>query len=588
MNLKKYMAAGLLLCAAAAYAQYNPTIDVEGTYKPEVILQDRINSFPERVRLGTLESRLEYDLEGVVTNFAPTGVPMPATGWNAVRGDYPYRGYVGAAIGSWLDFRFNAGYRFVATDNTLAGVYLRHNSTSLWKPDFGKNIKEFRRKMADQELGLYIRHIEPGTGMLDADLRYRLAYFNYYGYHYEGTGGQTSAPTQTLNDLKFHALWQSRGERSFQYHAGINVKYNGFRSYYTRLAADNLKGNRETIVTPRLGALFGFGSDSSIGLDLAADIVAYAGAKDDLRATGPDNYTRLSLNPYYKKEGESVYLYAGPRIDLMFNNGPFLRIAPDFRLGWHVRGIAMELTAGGGTELNTVASNVSESLYCVPVIYDAEPVYVPLEAGLKFTFGPFAGFKADITGKFRRSLGQHMDGGWYSPFLRGYGPFTEPGSPWRAAYEGSVLNMYGVQMSLNLSYEYGRYFGIEAGATYQPQDGKKGYFNGWDLPEATGHIAVRSNPWSSLKLGVNWNMRACRKPLMAYVMTNANGEAESKVENLHLKNWSSVDFNVSYDILKNLTVEFEVQNLTNRLHQEWLPGLPTPGITVHGGVVFQF
>lgn len=585
--MMKYVAAGVLMCAPVAYAQYNPTIDVEGKYKPEIILQDRVNTFPERVRMGALESRLEFDLDGVVTDFTPIGVPMPATGWNAYRGEYPYRGYVGAAIGSWLDFRFNAGYRFVANRNTLAGVYLRHNSTSLWKPDFGKDVKEYRRRMADQEIGFYVRHLNPGSGMLDADLKYRVAYFNYYSFNPGTYHNDRKSPTQTLNNVDFHLQWQSKGENRFQYYTGADVHYNGFRSYYTELAWQTLKGNRETLIAPRLGVQYGFGNASAFGLDLGGDIVLYSGGKNDPKATGPDNYGRLSLTPYYKNQGDNVYLYAGPRIDMIFNNGPFFRIAPDFCLGWHTRGISMELTAGGGTELNTLYSNIEQSLYCFPSIYDAEPVYVPFEAGLKFAFGPFAGFRAEISGKFRRALGQHIDGGWYQPFLGAYGPMTDPGSADVPVFRGTTINMYGVQMGLQLSYEYGRYFGIEAGATYQPQDGKHGFFNGWDLPEATGHIAVRSNPWSTLNIGVDWNMRACRHPLLAY-STSLYDEKDYELKSIHLKNWSSVDFSASYDILKNLTVEFEVRNLTNRLHQEWLPGLPTPGITVHGGLMFQF
>lgn len=582
MNLMRYVAAVALMCAPAAYAQYNPTINVEGRYKPEIILQDRVNTFPERVRMGALESRLEFDLDGVVTDFAPVGVPMPATGWNAGREEYPYRGYVGAAIGSWLDFRFNAGYRFVADRNTLAGVYLRHNSTSLWKPDLEKGVREYRRRMADQELGFYVRHLNPGSGMLDADLKYRVAYFNYYAYSSGTYAGDEKAPTQTLNNVDFHLLWQSKGERRFQYYAGADVRYNGFRSYY-ELMRSPLKGNRETMIVPRLGVQYGFGNASAIGLDLGGDVVLYSGGRKDGNATGPDNYGRLTLTPYYKNQGDNVYLYAGPRIDMIFNNGPFLRLAPDFRLGWHTRGIAMELTAGGGTELNTLYSDVEQSLYCFPAIYDAEPVYVPLEAGLKFAFGPFAGFRAEISGKFRRALGQHIDGGWYQPFLGAYGAMNEPGSAMYPVYRGTTLNMYGVQMGLRLSYEYGRYFGIEAAANYQPQEGKKGYFNGWDLPEATGHIKVRSNPWTTLNFGVDWNIRACRRPLLAY----GNG-MDYELRTVHMKNWSSLDFSASYDILTNLTVEFEVRNLTNRLHQEWIPGLPTPGITVHGGLMLQF
>ena len=79
MKATKILTISALLSALTASAQYNPTVEVEGTYKPDIILQDRVNTFPERLRLGNTDSHLDYDMDGVVTDFAPLGVPMPAT-----------------------------------------------------------------------------------------------------------------------------------------------------------------------------------------------------------------------------------------------------------------------------------------------------------------------------------------------------------------------------------------------------------------------------------------------------------------------------------------------------------------------------
>lgn len=584
MRLKNYLAVVALLCAPRAVAQYNPTIDVEGTYKPEVILQERINAFPERTRLGVLESRLNFDLDGVTTNFTPSGVPMPAVGWRDTRDSYPYKGYVELSLGSWLDTRLNAGARFIDKPNTMCGIYLRHNSTWLWKPEYSDGAEEFRRRLADQEIGVYLRHLKRDAGILDFDAKYRVAYFNYYAMHPEDPDLVSKAPTQTLNSANFHLMWKSEGESKFRYYAGADVRYNGFRSFYTEMVQERYKGNRETIIAPRGGIGLDFGSSSSIGLDLGADIVLYAGGKDSKAMMAcPDNYTRLSLTPHYKSEGENLYLFAGPKIDMMFNNGPFFRIAPDFRLGWHIKGLAVELSATGGTELNTLDYNIGQNLYCATDIFNAEPVYVPFEGGLKFAFGPFAGFKAEISGKFRRALGQHVEGAWYQYYLNGTGMYMAGEVRNQKLYNDASVDMYGVSMGVKLAYNYGRYFGMEAEATYQPQDGKKGFFNGFDLPEATGRISARSNPWSSLKLGLDWNLRACRRPLRV-----SDYDGERSLENRLMKNWSNLDFRASYDILKNLTVELEVNNLLNRLHQEWLPGLQAPGIRAHAGVIIQF
>ena len=98
-------------------------------------------------------------------------------------------------------------------------------------------------------------------------------------------------------------------------------------------------------------------------------------------------------------------------------------------------------------------------------------------------------------------------------------------------------------------------------------------------------MSAKSNPWSSLKLGIDWNLRACRKPLLWKTGTGA--DTEPSLVNMSMANMSELSFNASYDIIKNLTVSLDIRNLLNR-RQEILPGLPTPGVTVMGCLTWQF
>lgn len=578
----------LALIPAAASAQYNQTIDVDGTYKPQYIPRERVNVFPERLRFGTLDSNMSFDTRGVVTNFTPFGVPMEATGWESTRPAYPYDGYVELNLGSWLDARVNAGYRFVNNGNTLAGAYLRHNSTSLWKPKVNDYTEDTKRWLYDETIGLYARHIFNGKGMLDADLRYNVTCFNYYGFSPDiNRLDIPEAPSQTLNDFNFHVNWKSDTERRLQYHGGIDVRYMGFRRYYDALAANtDMQGRRQTLITPTLGVSYLMGGKSTVGLDLQGDAVIYCKQRTGALSTSPDNYGRLSLTPYYQYNGEGFDFKAGPRIDLMFENGPTLRLAPEVMFGYHTKGIALELSATGGTQLNTLAYQRELSLYCNPSQMSDSPIYTPLDANLKFRFGPFAGFTAGIGGGFRRSMHQPA-GGWYTAFLN-----HNPASlhqQYGYLYDGTDYNCYGFTVGIDLGYKYGRWIEIAAAVNYQPQEEKKSYFNGLDLPEVTGRISVRSNPWSSLKLGVNWDLRANRRPLIYRYVNEPASSAEPTPEliNTRIGNWSNLSFDASYDIRDNFTVEFNVDNLLNR-RQDLLQNLPSPGITVHAGIVWQF
>lgn len=581
MKATKILTIPALLSALTASAQYNPTVEVEGTYKPEVILQDRVNTFPERLRLGNTDSRLDYDMDGVVTDFAPLGVPMPATGWNDTRARWPYRGYAELQLSTRLDAIVNAGYRFVDNDKTLSGVYLRHNSTSLWKPKLSDAVKDTRRKIYDEMVGLYLRHDVPKYGMLDVDARYNLTYFNYYGFNPLPMSDMPDAPTQTLNQARFHAKWTSNAECRFRYYAGVDVNYTAFRSFYTSLTADECPGNRETLISPELGAGYRFGGSSVAGLDFSADFLLYSD-KTRLAPAMPKNYSRFSFTPYYKWEGDNITFYGGPRIDVFADNGTALRLAPDVRFGWHTRGVGLELSATGGTELNSLHGNVMESKFCAPAIVDMTPAYTPVEARLKFGFGPFAGFRAEMEGAYKRTIHKSF-GCWYTPYLSLYGRSAASSQPVAEDYLGTYMNLSGFQIGITLAYNYGEYFGIEAKMNYMPQDDDKAWFSGWDMPEVTAHIGVRGNPWSTLKLGVDWDLRACRKvPLL---IAGADG---STLTRQRIGNLSMLGFSATYDILKNLRAEVYVDNLLNRLHQEWLPGVPVPGIAARLGLTFQF
>ncbi len=578
----------IAMTAIGASAQYNPTINVDGSYKPEIIIQDRINTYPQRERLGILDSRLEFDTEGVITDFTPQGVPMPATGWNIDREPYPWRGYVDLGLGSWLDARLNAGYRWTQSSKTISGIYLRHNSTSLWEPF---EYSDTRRQLYDETIGVYVRN-KTNAGILDAHLRYNLAYFNYYGavevtdatQSGAGKEEETKRPTQTLNRLGADIIWNGHSGDRLVYHAGADVRYTGFRSFLTD-AKEYIKGNRETIIMPKAGIRYSLSKISSIGINLSGDAVLYAGEElpEALKAAYPmpGNYGRVRILPYFRAIGDNYEFKAGPDIDLVLNNGPIFRIAPEFLLSYHTRGLAMALEATGGTELNTLDRETAISFYADPRIRDPRPMYKPVEAWLKFKFGPFAGFQAKIEGGFKYIIDQRT-GGWYqndiSSVINGFSylPYPDP----------QRFDTYGFSVGIILGYKYGRWIELAASGHYQPQDKKKSWFNGWDLPEVTAYIGVSSNPWKALRLGVDWTLRANRRPLTFIYGKDYPTEGLTLV-NGHLSNLSDLDFHASYGILKNLTVTLDLKNLLNR-SQELLPSLPLPGISAMGGITMQF
>lgn len=621
--LKLMLASGAILSAGGMFAQYNPTIDVEGTYKPDIIPQERVNMFPEPLHFGQLPGRLEFDTQGVVTPFTPNGVPMGATGWQDTRAPYGYKGYIYLSAGSWLDARLDAGYRFVETANTIAGVFLSHNSTSLWKPKLSEAGKDIKRRLYNQTLGFYVRHNAGDAGVLDATLDWNSAYFNYYGFIPNEKNTPLTDPTQTFNKVRLDAVWKSGRDRKFKYDLGLDLRYSAFRAMYARTsgltgpyqnyAMTALRGSREFQATLSFDNRYDFTSSSALGLDLEGSLICYSPQKRDEGAAefAPDNYGRVVLTPYYEFSHRNVSIKAGPRIDLTFNTrnnnyrqlsyssgidsdekGKVFHISPDVEISYATKGFRATLNVTGGTELNTLSLAHERDFYSQPFILNTKPTYLPVDANLDLAFGPFAGFEANIYASYR-NVRDYRTGGWYMAYLNNL-------SPAALGFEGAgnvnVRNIYyglcegvdikGYSLGLRLAWNYGRLFGISAEGHWQPQSGNCSFYNGYDMPELTARFEINTNPWKTLRFRLGYDLRALRKPLaLTSVLGGANPTTE--IGHGHLANWSNLHLNADYDIIPALSVGLQLDNLLNR-RQEILPSLPVPGFTISGSLSWRF
>ena len=623
----------LLLTAGSIFAQYNPSIDVEGRYKPEVIDHNRVNMFPATVKPVIPESALRYDLQGVVTPFRPEGVPMAATLWNADDPLLAKRGWLDVKAGSWLDAVVTAGYRVADTRNTSATIFLNHRSTSLWKPykDSQYYSHQYRRAY-DETVGGVFSHSVDGQGTLSAGLKYNFAWFNYYGFDSvirsfipesgENYDVMFECPTQTYNDVALGVQWRADRSLRFRVDAEAGVRYSGFRSMYlpdyyqpsmeigkpARLA--ELQGGRNTEIHLGIGIAGTMRNpSSSVGVDVAGDVVITGGMSARSLHYGYNdeklgNYGLVTVVPYYSYSSADWNFRIGPRLDIAINTeripapnfytpgvserekGKAFFIAPDVTLGYMGKSFGMEVNLKGGAVLPTLGREHDRDFYNQPGLFASVPVHSPLDASAAFRFGPFAGFQARLSAAYRIVKNQRS-GGLYTLFITDpqYFPMADPGTWKEPAYPfDECMSLSGASLGLDLSYEYGPEFRASVGGTWQPQHGKTGYFNGWDLPELTLSARIQSNPWTPLHLELAYDLRALRRPLAP------NGlHIDGKMENLNLllPNWSDLGFSAGYDITPGLRVGVQLHNLLNR-RQYILANCPTPGITVLGTLSWRF
>ncbi|MCM1368751.1 MAG: hypothetical protein NC204_00065 [Candidatus Amulumruptor caecigallinarius] len=600
-NLAIIMLAGL---AAAASAQYDQTVAVEGKYVPEIISSDRLGMFPKPVRFAAAESSLDYSLGGVVANFTPNALPLPATGWRDVHRFSKAPGYLELGIGSYLNSTLNAGYRIIDNAGTVAGIRLQHNSTSLWHPRMSNEMRDVRMWRYDESLGVYGSHKFDGYGRLDAGIDYHVGNFNYYGtegvaqHFYPSPDREGKAPTQTLNDISLRVGWQSAsavGRPDWSVAAG--VRYFGYRSLYERpdLQGENtrLSGGRETHVWLNGTLAYRLSTASDVGFNLGGDIMTYADyekkGNNGYTIEAPDTYEMISLTPFYRYSANNLSIKVGANIDLTFNAGPkgnrygVFHVSPDVTADYRSGGVTLYAHMRGGTSLHTLASARELDYYSAPAIFNTTPVYTPLDAVVGVDFGPFSGFNAGLHAAYRISRNQFL-GGWYQTALNT--PVIYGGVSGSFYYEG-MQNLSGYSLGVHAGYDAGRWFRLEGKADYQPQKADKGYFNGFDRSRLTCLVSLESNPWRTLKLRLEYDWRGVRGlPLLTDVV-NPDGELTQEAVLVRLSDLTMLNFGAFYQVTDPIGVWIQADNLLNRRNARF-PSLPEQGIRLSAGLSWIF
>ena len=614
MNRAINMRALLLSLASLSFAlpaasQLHESISVDGRYVPDVIRIDRINAFPKALKSSLTTNPLGYESKGVAASFMPSLVTLPATGWRADRTISDNRGYIDLGVGSWLNSTLSAGYRFIDNSTTLFGIRLQHNSTSLWKPEMSVLTEGMKQYRYDEMIGLYASQVIKGYGRLDASLDYHVGRFNYYGFAgYESPFSDVpmepvkELPGQTLNDVAFRVDWRSLVNASSQlaWNATARLRHFAYRSLQLppSLGIDEpMKGGRETNVGLEGGVRMPWDNGSSIGLDAVLDIMMLSNM--DL-----DNYGMLTLTPYYRFSKGLLDIRLGADLDLSFNAGEkghrysFLHVAPDVRLGLQTGQVGIYLDVLGGSELTTLARLHQLDYYGMPGLTSTTPTFSPIDAAFGVNLGPFSGFSLGLKGRYKSTKNIPL-GGWYTTWLNlgntiipRLNPTPAPGSYIDYCGNPSGINIHGYSLSGYIGYEYGKTFNISAEGTYQPQDGEKGFFNGYDRPKVTlsGKIGVR--PVSQLAIGASCEFRGKRN---IYTLTSVlpterttviNGES-STFHSLALSDITLVNLNASWDFTKNFTVWLQADNILNR-HEDILPYQLSQGVVIVGGFKFTF
>lgn len=601
------------LCFFPAGAQLHEQISVEGKYVPDVIRIDRINVFPKAFRMSMGASPLAYDLGGVAAAFRPSPLAMPATPWDASRRISDNPGYLDLGLGSWLNSTLSAGYRIVDTEETLIGLRLQHNSTSLFKPYPEIDVKQFRY---DESLGLYASQVMDGYGRLDAALDYHFGRFNYAG---AARPNRTEVPDQTLNDVALRLDWHSPSTpgNDMTWHATGLIRHFGYRSLWLPgvYLDRRFKGSRETDIGLEGGLRMPWDNGSSIGLDAKLDIMALGGGFGSGESTeenpweGRDSYDGvipaakdygvMTLTPYYRFNRGLLDARVGADIDMAFNAGPkgdrypFLHVAPDMKFAMQTGQVGLFVNLTGGTELNTLSRLHELDYYSLPALLTTRPSFTPLDAAFGLNLGPFSGFSLGAEVRFKSTKNVPLDNSYMSWL---FGRMVSIPGGGDGIYYGipdlDGLNIHGVSFSGNLAYRYGSVFSLKVAGTVQQQNGETGFFNGYDRPKVTADVNIGVSPVERLRLDAGFNWRWKRAVYSASTTDIVSGEGviqmpERIISRRALPDFTDLSFGVSWSFTPDFSVWGQAGNILNRKNII-LPDQPSQGVNFTAGLSVRF
>lgn len=565
--MKKLVSTGLMALAViqgSAQQSLDESIAVDGRYAAEVIRMERISSYPAEYPLRVSREKLSYDLAPLTSDFSPSLYPLPLP---AAERDSS-RGYLDAAVGSWLNSKLQAGVWILPPSQSspwTLGAWLRHSSTSLWKPTAPDGHKLHKRYDYNEAIGLQAgRRLSNGQS-IEARIYYGVRYFDYFM--------SPEAPTQTVNRVKGEVAWSSAPGAAIAHRLGLDVSHFAYRDMVIPGGAIPWKPSRETAL--HLSGLIS-GCPGGATADPEEGALTLKGdAYGVFCATGGD-YGLLSLTPSYSMNLRGLRFDAGVRVDLSAKAGtsadPFsaIHLAPAVNIWFPTSHFTFYAKVTGGSELQTLEKRSELSHWLSPCEFSHTPIFAPVDAAVGFNAGPADGALRGLEGglQVRWKAVSHLPFyGWY------------PAAMMLGAEEGAALmalnavptTLHGVEISGRLAWSLRDVAKAEINLAYTPQHNTRGFFNGIDRPRWIGSATVAVRPAEPLTLSAGLDWRGVRNVYGIF------GEGETQ-QGYRLPEWLSLRLEADWAINRNISVGAGVYNLTNRKNVE-LPGVPTEGIT---------
>ena len=318
---------------------------------------------------------------------------------------------------------------------------------------------------------------------------------------------------------------------------------------YQRQLGFDYAGAQEVAVRTEAEAWGSLGGGQTVGVALRMDNLFY---QNNLY----DDYTALSLTPYYAVERGGWTLRAGVHVDPAFSFGRKFRVSPDVlaQYAFPAR-VVLYAQAKGGRLLNDFRRLEALNPYADPA-GQLESTYEQVNAAVGLRVGTLSGFGLHIYGGY-----QMLEDDTYFGLV-----------PWGTGLDLALAtwdtdNFYA---GAELTYSYRDIVTFTGRGTYRSWSSPDGGEESGVLafkPTFEGDFRLELHPVAPLRVHVG------------YLHAEREGEGIDPVSNLYA--------GATYDLFRGVGVYARLDNLLNQDYRyDWC--YPTQGINFWGGVTFRF
>ncbi len=379
-------------------------VTIEKEYTPEVDAAVKKTGIPQAENPLVEKPVNEYSTWAVPLSGNPTSQPLLVSELKSEESFINQRGYANFGMGNNLNINADAGIRIINTKRNQLGVWYNHTSTG-GHLKYKDNVPVYGGEKVYQHLNSNVVNATYKHAFDKLEWTTSFAYkhnkFNYYG-------AKLTPNIPTIAETEYQKVNQYAGGTSFRSTKNKDVTINasvGFTGYYNNIGyMIGEEGGRENHLTANLELAARLGSNNNrLGFEFDMNNLFYNDAAE------ADNYTMLTLTPFYKFTNEKIRLKVGARMDISVNDGTVLRFAPDFEFNADMgKYFHFYTVVDGGKEINSWSKMSARNIYINPT-KQLNNTYTAANAVMGLLFDYIPGVQLRVYGGIKTSTNALFD-----------------------------------------------------------------------------------------------------------------------------------------------------------------------------------